>query len=230
MSKKFRFVDGFLFDLDDTLYEEKQYVFSGFRRVATFLAKKHDRNSLELFDYLKKTFQEGLRNKNFDQLLNEFEIDEKVERLVKVYREHNPSIGLFSDAEKALKELKEESLILLTGGPVVSQKKKVSALELDSYFDEIIFTQESDESQTKLNSEVYLDLLERNSLDPMSVVCVGDNPIKDFLVPNYLGMVTVRVQREKGKYSDLKMKNTGVADFTITDLGELFDIFEKCDC
>jgi len=61
-----RLVDVVVFDLDDTLYLERDYVRSGFRAVDAWLAS---RGILGFFGEAWANFENGLRGKAFDRAL-----------------------------------------------------------------------------------------------------------------------------------------------------------------
>ena len=64
-----------LFDLDDTLYPEIQYVCSGFRAVAAFLHQNRTAADPEyIFQLLWHTFENGPRNRVFNLVLEQLHI------------------------------------------------------------------------------------------------------------------------------------------------------------
>ena len=84
---------GVVFDLDDTLYLERDYVKSGFRAVAETAVQGSGVGAAEAFDFLWDGFLEGSRGSSFDALLERYpELAQNVEvvALVKRYREHAP--------------------------------------------------------------------------------------------------------------------------------------------
>ena len=95
-----------VFDLDGTLYDEKDFMKSGFKEVSKYLSSKYSLNPETIFETLKKDFDSGLRRKNFDVMLEKMDLEEDIKSLVKIYRGHSPSISLYDDAKEALKWLK----------------------------------------------------------------------------------------------------------------------------
>ncbi|MEI2729743.1 MAG: haloacid dehalogenase-like hydrolase [Candidatus Nanopelagicales bacterium] len=120
-------------DLDDTLYLERDYVFSGFAAVEEW-ATAQGIPGLGL--RCAELFREGVRGSVFDQAL--IAVGQPVDRgvvkeLVDVYRKHRPDITqLEPDAADFLERRSEDGvrLAMITGGPVESQKAKVAALQL----------------------------------------------------------------------------------------------------
>ena len=70
-------IKAILFDLDDTLYEEKQFVAGGFKTVAEYLSIKYRVDYDKVFKILKDAFEKGLRRKNFDVLLKKLAIEKE---------------------------------------------------------------------------------------------------------------------------------------------------------
>lgn len=80
-------IRGMIFDLDDTLYSEKEYVRSDFKAVAKWLGNE------SFVDKLWEYFEEG--KAAIDELLHELEYEEKKAQCLEVYREHDPEITLY---------------------------------------------------------------------------------------------------------------------------------------
>ena len=87
---------GVVFDLDDTLYLEREYVASGFLAVANFAANGNSDKAALFGTFLWETFESGVKGRNFDSLIEHFDLSQRLEvdQLVSVYRHHHPIIGL----------------------------------------------------------------------------------------------------------------------------------------
>ena len=101
-----------IFDLDDTLYSERQYVQSGYAAVGRHLRKALARN--EAFeDWLWDRFCGGQLAGAFDALNDRFKLrlaDAKIGELVRVYREHDPQIRPFEGTGELLGHLHQAGL------------------------------------------------------------------------------------------------------------------------
>ena len=95
-----------LFDLDDTLYLERDFVKSGFRAVARWLQHENGLPEKDTFTRLWSLFTSGERGDLFDRLLGD-DLKKKalVNDLVSVYREHEPKISLLPGMKKCLLQL-----------------------------------------------------------------------------------------------------------------------------
>ena len=89
-------IRGVVFDVDDTLYDERDYVRSGFTAVANVAATSPE-EAATLAEWLYVGFQQGVRGDAFDRLRAAFpEVGRRVSTpgLIDVYRRHRPSIVL----------------------------------------------------------------------------------------------------------------------------------------
>ena len=93
---------GVIFDLDDTLYSEKQYVRSGYKAVAKLLGDE------ALVDRLWTYFENG--NPAIDELLNELGCIGRKEECLEAYREHIPEIKLYDGVVDLIQTLKDRGI------------------------------------------------------------------------------------------------------------------------
>jgi len=136
----------FLVDMDNTLYPEEEYVFSGFRVVADHL-KKWGIDTSAAWTFLHQHFITNGRAKIFDHMLIHFTgktCPERIQELVSVYRSHKPQIRLYSAVESTMRQLRRQGrIILVTDGLPLMQKQKVAALGLETLVDHIVYCWES---------------------------------------------------------------------------------------
>jgi FMN phosphatase YigB (HAD superfamily) len=221
-------IKGIVFDLDDTLYPEKDFVFSAYRAVAEKVWLDH---GVEIESSLRKIFNYGRRGDLFSIVLKEKNIifDEAyVHSLVDAYRKHQPGIVPYTDI-RILDDLKKQNfkLGLLTDGWKQVQAGKIKALKLEHFFDAIVLSDELGGPEfwkpCALPFEKILKLLE---LKPEDAVYIGDNPVKDFAGARKLGMKTIRIRRRGGEHEYAEAKDTqNMPDAEIESLGELKILF-----
>ncbi len=216
-------IKAIIFDLDNTLYNEKEYIFSGFRKVAEYLVNKYGFSFQEIYDILVTDFEKGLRGKNFDELLNKIGIKEDIEVLITVYRTHYPQIKLFNDAQYILDYLYSMGikLGLITDGPPASQYNKIMALGLRKYFDVIIVTDELGVNYRKPHPKPYLLVLKILNVKPQESIFVSDSDQKDLAGAKAIGMWTVLVDRYN------TYKKSLYADYVVNNLLELRKIIKE---
>jgi putative hydrolase of the HAD superfamily len=193
-----------VFDIDDTLYLERDYVRSGFEAVGRWAAKW-----IQIEDFGERCwnrFLSGQRGSIFDGVLCECGVQptaELIAALVDVYRTHRPSITLAADAAEVLNTISRTvSIAVVSDGPTASQSRKVEALGLVSFAEPIVLTGLLGKGFGKPHPRAFEEVERRR---PASVyVYVADNPIKDFAAPKQLGWVTVRVRRPGGLHYTLE--------------------------
>lgn len=186
---------GVIFDLDDTLYSEKQYVKSGYKAVAKLLGDESLTN--RLWEY----FENG--KPAIDELLNELGCSDKKDECLEAYREQMPEITLYDGVVDLILELKNKGIKagIITDGRVSGQKKKLQALGLDKMVDDIIITDELGGVQFRKPCDIAFRIMQHRWGIPFEqLVYVGDNAEKDFQAPKQLGMRTLCFENEEGLY------------------------------
>jgi putative hydrolase of the HAD superfamily len=194
-----------VFDVDDTLYLEHDYVRSGFHAVDAWATESLGIHGFEKLAWT--AFEDGVRGSIFDAALIGCGLEptpELIARLVGVYREHTPAIGLLPDAAACLGALKGRArLAVVSDGPLQSQLAKVRALGLEALVDEIVLTEELGAGFGKPNPRAFELVEERLGAAGGACVYVADNPAKDFDGPAGRGWRTVRIRRAGGLHRDV---------------------------
>src|SRR5688500_742872 len=92
-----------VFDLDDTLYPERDFVLSGFAAVDAWLQANHRIDGFA--EKAEALFAAGHRGHIFDQALELLDVsmaEALVPAMIEIYRRHPPALHLYSDADHAL--------------------------------------------------------------------------------------------------------------------------------
>ena len=218
-----------VFDLDDTLYLERDYVWSGFTKLAPWV-----RATLGISDFHLKAwalFLQGVRGHIFDQVLVAAGVrpdQSTVRAMVDMYREHVPDIQLTVDAAKCLQEVNRQAYTaLITDGPERSQRNKVEALGIEGRFEKIVFTASLGAGYAKPHAKPFLDIHKHFGKNVEEYIYVADNPTKDFVGPRSLGWKTMRIRRPEGLYHSLEADLSKRADVETQDLNLLMSIFSR---
>jgi putative hydrolase of the HAD superfamily len=211
-----------VFDLDDTLYLERDYVRSGFEAAGNWASKELGVASLGPAAWQR--FESGKRGDIFDMALQDVGIKNDislVSELVRVYRSHSPNIKLAPDAATVLPDLRlRANTALITDGFSICQRKKIECLGISKWLDYSVVTDEIGIQYRKPHSRAF-ELIEENFAEASTrFVYVGDNPAKDFTAPRARGWVTFRIRREGGLHYQVPTP-VGTSDFEIRELGEL---------
>jgi putative hydrolase of the HAD superfamily len=214
-----------VFDLDDTLYPERDYVFSGFAAVATWAEKNLALPADQSFIELKHLFEQGVYGVTFNHWLTNHGLiaDSLLPKLVEIYRNHQPKLSPFSEVPTLLSSLHQRyRLGLISDGYVAVQKRKLATLNLAHYFDAVIFSDEWGQEAWKPNPLPFQIILEKLAVTGPNSVYVADNPLKDFIGARQVGMWTLRVRTPQGIYSHVEPPSPSHApDIEVRDFNNL---------
>ncbi|HEY8571117.1 HAD family hydrolase [Phenylobacterium sp.] len=204
-----------LIDLDDTLYDERTYVLSGFQAVAAGLAERFPGLHAGLvFEAMVAELDTNGRGEVFDRVLAEAGLRAEVGELVQMYREHPPHIALWPGVADTLTELRREHRIaIVTDGLGVMQRRKVAALRVEPLVDAVLYCWEHE--SPKPHPGPYAEALRRLSVTPEEAVVIGDNPAHDIAAARALGCRSVRVLT--GRFT----AEPGQADATVASFTEV---------
>ena len=169
----------FVFDLDDTLYSERDFEKSGIEFVYHNLNIKHI--SLEKILNNRNNWIEQMNNGSNNQITLQIVLD--------MYRNHLPTIQLYSDAKVFLEKLFSQGIemSLITDGRSITQRNKLRALGIDSFFKNIVI---SEEVNSEKPSEYNFRMVMHNKIAE-NYIYIADNPKKDFITPNKLGWTSI---------------------------------------
>ncbi|MGZ5056564.1 MAG: HAD family hydrolase [Methylobacter sp.] len=207
-----------VFDLDDTLYEERTYVESGLRAVAAFGEEEFGWNSEDSFIFMVDILNRVGRGMIFDLWLKQSGKCGKglIRQCVNVYRHHTPKLQLFDSAKELLPRLKGYPMYIVTDGHKLVQEKKVRALEIEMLFRHVFITHRYGVKNAKPSTYCFELIKRRENCDWEDIMYVGDNPSKDFVSLNGLKMRTVRVLT--GGHRNTMAAEGYDAQFTILNL------------
>lgn len=214
------------FDLDDTLYLERDYVRSGFDAVGEWARAK-----LGVSHFAEKAwelFGQGVRGTVFQLALQSLDLVVEpalISKMVHVYRNHRPDISLLPDAAECLRSLRGRATIsIVTDGPLVSQRAKCLKLGLEEYCDPIVCTDQWGKQFCKPHPRGFKFVEARVGPGDFSFTYVGDNPSKDFAGPRSLGWNTVRVRRREGLHFEKQAPLGALPRIEVEDLSSLPEI------
>ena len=191
-------LDTVIFDLDDTLYAEKDYVRSGFLSVA-----KEFPQIKNMAERLWNVFESGGRA--FDTVLAEEKITDKETKLqvLQVYRFHIPKITLYDGVADMLMRIRQRGIRLgiITDGRPEGQRAKIEALGLETLVDHVIITDELGGTSFRKPCDLAFKKMQEHMQVPFErMMYIGDNVIKDFVAPEHLGMKSCHVIPPDGLY------------------------------
>lgn len=189
-------VRGIIFDLDDTLYSEKQYVRSGYNKIAEYLGRKEAESIL--WNYFLE------RKPAIDCYLEEIHAENEKSACLNIYRNQMPEISLYEGVMELLQSLKERGIKtgIITDGRVEGQRNKIKALGLGQLVDDIIITDELGGIQFRKPNDISFRIMQCRWRIPFEqIIYVGDNLAKDFQAPMQLGMQRAWFKNKDGIYN-----------------------------
>ncbi len=218
-----------IFDLDDTLYAERDYAIGGFRAASTW-AKAKLGADIDV-DRMLALLDDGHLGKLFATVLAEARPDHTTDDLaafVRAYGGQTPDISLFPDAAEALAHWQpRRQLGLITDGHAKTQHAKIAALSLASRFGHIIATGALGPDRAFHKPHPHAFELMETALGKAGdrFVYVGDNLSKDFVAPNALGWTSIWIDRPSHRPHRIHKHPSapagGEPHVVIHDLGEL---------
>jgi putative hydrolase of the HAD superfamily len=214
-----------IFDLDDTLYPETTYAISGFKAVAKFIHKEFGIDEVVSLEIMISTLKARRRNLAFQDLIEKLDLPRKIlSKLLSVYRNHIPQIELEPEALRVFKKYKTFSKYLVTDGNKFVQARKIESLKLNEFMKKCFITHYYGLFASKPSTYCFEKIKNLEKAEWSDLVYVGDNPTKDFVNLNPLGVTTVRVKA--GNYSHLKVSKKFEGKYTIPDIGKLDKVLE----
>lgn len=219
-------IRGVVFDLDDTLFPEREFVRSGFKAVGKWLSSQISCPA-DPAERLQELFDAGRRERLFDHLLAEWKCPDAgrlLPGMIDCYRQHPPAIELYPDARRALDRWRGRyRLAVITDGPLAAQQGKLAALQLAAHADPLICTDQWGTAFWKPHPRAFEEVEHIWGLAGPRCVYIGDNPSKDFVAPRQLGWQTIQIDRPIGEYRRIDTAPGGepahhVASFDEVDL------------
>lgn len=212
-----------MFDLDDTLYLEADFVHSGFRAVDAWSTARYGIDGF--FEQAWALFEAGARGNIFDQALAALAIDhgpDLIQEMVTVYREHEPAITCQPDAQRILAHAgRYRGFAIITDGYHLTQQRKIDALGVDRFCAPVIKTDVWGRDYWKPHARSFEAIQAHYGLAPQAFTYIGDNPKKDFVSPKALGWHTVRIRRPGALHAALEVASDLEAAAMIQSLDEL---------
>jgi len=186
------------FDLDDTLYKERDFLRSGHRELARVLARATGADSSELFNVISGNHPRGIEAAIALLAEKGCKVPCTVDGLVEIYRNHKPDIQLSAGVGELLAGLKDRGhkIALITDGSSRCQRAKFEALGLGRYIDpDAVFVSE----ETGGDKHTPASFVMAENLSRGRRYYIGDNPAKDFIHPNLRGWTSIMLLDTEGR-------------------------------
>src|SRR5690606_2171101 len=173
----------FIFDLDDTLFREMDFLISAYKHIASRLQPEDPeplfQKMLEKYHSKENVF--AWLGSGFGNDIPELDL----QKLLAWYREHQPEIKLEEDVREFLDELKLRKipLGLITDGRSITQRNKLKALGIEDLSNDIIISEEFGSEKPDPRNYVFFE----ENYKGREFYFFGDNTGKDFIIPEKLG-------------------------------------------
>lgn len=220
--------DILVFDLDDTIYDEKKFVSEGFLAVSLYLGNKLSVPKIKIYKELKSILKKKGRGRVFDFYCRKKKIYSKklVLELIDIYRFSRKKISVTSEYLRLLTKLKKKyKLYIVTDGNWKVQSHKINTLRIRKFFKKIFFTDYYGKKACKPSLLCFKKIKKLENCNWENIFYFGDNPEKDFKNLNLVGAKTFFVSKwSKKKMSDHKIYN---AKKNIKNLNEIKKYLNK---
>lgn len=170
------------FDLDDTLYNEIEFLKSAYKEIAVSIDPKTWKATYAIMFSLHRSGEDA-----FQYISDRFERNKG--ELLERYRNHYPDITPFPGVLELFEAIKSKGgkICVITDGRSTTQKSKIKALGIQHFLDKTVI---SEELGTEKPDENNFRVIE-NEFPKQKYMYIADNHRKDFISPNKLGWETI---------------------------------------
>lgn len=198
-------ISAVIFDLDDTLYLQGDWLAGAWVAVAQAAAAEHGADADTLAAELARIAAEGsdgggIIDRGF-AVVGLADVD--VAPFVQVFLTHQPeSLPLLPGVPEMLADLRAGGVrvAIVTDGAIPSQQAKVASLGVADLVDAVIMSDEFGRQFRKPHPRPVLEALKALGADPGTTVMIGDRPAKDAASASGAGVRAIRVRT--GEYTD----------------------------
>ncbi len=225
-----RIIKAIWFDLDNTLYNQQDYVDIAFHDIACHLAEHYSLQTEAIKALLQELWKTkgSLYGRLFDDVIKSLNLSKTIPVKTLITLFHDPpslrpgSITPFPETLSTLSYLKKDYFLgIITNGNPRMQKRKLNSLGLRTFFDAILF---ANDIQPKPSEMPYKKAIELSGYPGDASIYVGDNPCVDFEGAKKAGYLTIRLL--KGEFYGLESPSCMV-DAEIKQLLEIINLLDK---
>lgn len=215
-------------DLDDTLYNEVDFVISGYNHIYKWILKnlnldiQYKPNKNDVINNIENHIQTFIKKNNFEEKYSV--------KFIKLMRDHKPNISLSNSNLKKLKVInkKFKNLVLVTNGRSISQRNKLQSLNIKKFFREILISEEF--GFKKPDKILYDKLIEKYK--NYNLIFIGDNIDIDLITPINKGLKTIfirnlnnRIHKLNNNHPNFKEIDLIYDDFNLIDEEKIVNLF-----
>jgi putative hydrolase of the HAD superfamily len=181
----------FVFDLDDTLFFEIDYLKSAFKSIARNIEPKL---YMKLYNQMLSIYLSG--GNTFEKVISQYPNKKlNTDELLCDYRNHFPKIRLREGVLEMLLKIKANNgkIGIITNGRGTTQRNKIESLGLIQIIDEILISEEF--GFEKPNEAIYKHFMRINQ--KYQYYYFGDNLTNDFITAKRFGWFCIGIIDKK---------------------------------
>lgn len=184
--KKFpelKYKQAIIFDLDNTLYPEKDYLYQTYYLIGHLLEYQEQISAGAVVEFLISTFEKEGRVGLFDKLMSRYNLNENYKlKLLAVLRNSKLPLRLimYDYMQDLIEKLitAEVQLFILTNGNPLQQLNKLKHLDLNGHSDKLI-CYFADEIAPKPSPDSVWHILKKHQLEADQIVFIGDSIVDE---------------------------------------------------
>lgn len=169
-----------ILDLDDTLYEERAFLFPAYKKISDYISNKSGNKAAIYESYLINSFETSGRSHLFDRLINDFQLHELITtaELLDILRNHVVALTFRKNIDSIMEELinSGKKLFILTNGHPIQQRNKITGLNIPTRFPMITVIY-ANEFKPKPSPYCVNQIIKEYNLNNTDVLLVGDSDI-----------------------------------------------------
>ena len=178
-----------IFDLDNTLINEEDYLFEGYKNIANYLSKKYKINNSLIEFALVENFRLSGRTNLFNKIFDEFKIGiEELNVVLRILREFKPKnkIHLITELRIILERLKSLNItyVILTNGNPRQQKNKIAHIDWGDLLPHVIYANEIEPKPSEASFKKYLSSFDKE-FDKDKILMIGDSNVDKLFAKNF---------------------------------------------
>lgn len=168
----------YIFDLDDTIYDETQYLFAAYKEIANYTASIVGGDMVSYEHFLIKTFKTEGRVKLFDKFRVHFNLEKKIALNDLLYILKHVDVPLY--ANEKIKNLinqliyNQKKIYILTNGNIIQQQNKIQHLDIYKFLSHICIIY-ANKYFPKPSPVCINMILEKEDICSSDVIMIGDS-------------------------------------------------------
>lgn len=177
-----------VFDLDNTLIPETEYLFRAYEEISYFIEKKSFIDRMKVDSYLKNEFIKNGRSNLFDNMLSNFNInDVEMTSILDILRtvKLSEKIRLIDNMKLILESLVNDKIpyVVFTNGNVDQQKNKVENIRWNGLRPDVIYANEIKSKPDTISFSTYL-LKNKIEIREDEILMIGDSEVDQLFAKN----------------------------------------------